>query len=683
MRSRYNRHLVVRARIVCKRGDTATLFELRPTLSGMAQKDLQPSKRFACGWLALGVGLSFSAFAKAQSDVVPTVPLQTAVRAADVERAEEAYLTGARLIAEKDLPAAQAAFTKATKLNPAKPNYEMALNLTRTHRVNELVQSAAKARMLGDSRRADGLLDEAKGIDPQNEELLEHSLGGQNGLQSSTPKATFTPVRDPVYAPPIEVQPTPGPKDVDLRGDAKTVITQTAQAYGLKVAFDASVDEGAPVQLRFNMPASPYDRTMPLLLKMSHTFAVAMDARTLLVAKDTQENRARLVRQVEEAIYVPGSTAEELNELTNIVKNVFDVKQVVIAANGTMIVRAPETTLGALNETLDDLIDGAAEVVIEVRLISVDKTSTVNTGLSTPTSVSAFNAYSEASSIVSSNSSLVNTLISSGGYTPTGNVFTDTVAEALLLVLSGAVTDAKLTGLFAVFGNGIASATGLSLGSGATLNFGLSQSDTQALDDVTVRVGDRQTTTLKIGEKYPITTATYSSGVSSATSSALAGVSINGVSASTLLNQYLGSSAATTIPQVQYEDLGLTLKATPTVLKSGMVDMKIELKVEALEGGSLNNIPILTSEVFTSDLTTPDGTTAVMLSDLSSTESAAISGLPGLGDLPGFQESAANDVREANRSELVLLITPHVVRHRKDLVASRRIPFETSVPQEF
>ena len=608
----------------------------------------QSKKRFAGAWLALGATLCVPAAAKAQgSDGSATPALRATIRPADAEKAEEAYLAGARLIAEKDLAGAQAAFAKAAKLNPTRPNYEMALTLTRSHRVNELVQNAAKARMLGDARQADVLLAEAKSIDPQNEEVLEHTIGGWDGLQSShqsaAPRATFTPMHDPLYAPPIEVQPAPGPKDVDLRGDAKTVITQTAQAYGLKVAFDASADEGPVAQLRFNMAASPYDRTMPLLLKMAHMFAVPVDKKTLLVAKDTQENRARLVRQLEETIYVPGSTTEQLNELTNIVKNVFDVKQVAIgASSGTMLVRAPETTLSALNETLDDLIDGAAEVMLELRLISVDKTSTVNTGISTPTSVNAFNAYSEAKSIVSANSTLVSTLISSGAYTPTGNVFTDTVTEALLLVLSGAVTDAKLTGLFAVFGNGIASATGLSLGSGATLNFGLTQGDTQALDDVTVRVGDRQTTTLKIGEKYPIVTATYSSGVSSATSSALAGVSINGVSASSLLNQYLGSSAATTIPQVQYEDLGLTLKATPTVLKSGMVDMKIELKVEALQGGSLNNIPILTSEVFSSDLTTPDGTTAVMLSDLSSTESAAISGLPGLGDLPGFQESAAD-----------------------------------------
>jgi general secretion pathway protein D len=653
----------------------------------VSRKDLKSGKHFAGGWplLALGAGLCASGIASGQSSDASGSPALTAVvRPANAAKAEEAYLAGARLLEQKDLAGAQDAFAKAAKLDPARPNYTMALNLTREHRVNELVQSAAKARMLGDDKQADNLLAEAKSVDPNNEEVLEHQIGGQNGLQSEAPKATFTPVKDPLYALPIKLQPAAGPKDVDLRGDAKTVITQAALAYGIKAIFDSSANEGAQAQVRFNMPASPYDRTMPLLLKMTHTFSAPVDAKTILIAKDTQEDRARLVRQLEETIYVPGSTKEQLNELTNIAKNVFDVKQIAIGeGSGTMMVRAPETTLSALNETLEDLIDGASEVVIEVKLISVDKTSTINTGLSTPTSVHAFNVYSEASSIVSANSSLVSTLISSGGYTPTGNVFTDTVAEALLLVLSGAATDANLTGLFAVFGNGIASATGLSLGSGATFNFGLTQADTQALDDVTVRVGDRQTTTLKIGEKYPIVTATYSSGISSATSSALAGVSINGVSASSLLNQYLGSSAATTIPQVQYEDLGLTLKATPTVLSSGMVDMKIELKVEALEGASLNNIPILTSEAFTSDLTTPDGTTAVMLSDLSSTQSASISGLPGLGDLPGFQQSAADDMRQTDRSELVLLITPHVVRHRKDLLASRRIPFETSVPQEF
>ena len=54
-----------------------------------------------------------------------------------------------------------------------------------------------------------------------------------------------------------------------------------------------------------------------------------------------------------------------------------------------------------------------------------------------------------------------------------------------------------------------------------------------------------------------------------------------------------------------------------------------------------------------------------MLSDLSRTESAAIAGIPGLADLPGFRQSVADTLAETDSSELVLLVTPHVVKTRK------------------
>ena len=610
---------------------------------------------------------------------------QTLTGPTEAKKAEEAYVAGARLLERNDLAGAQADFARAAQLDPAHPEYNQAFMLTREHRVSELVQHAAKARIAGQPDEATLLLAEAKALDPASDLVLEHTATGQTGTSQASPKAQIK-LADPLaFAGAIEVRPNPGKLDFDLRGDAKQVATQVAAGFGIKVVLDSSDTAEAQTQapLRFTLQQATYAQAMPTLLKMGHLFGVAVDRKLLLVARDTQENRARLERQVEETIYVPASTPEQLNELTNVIKNVFDVKQVVVgASSGSILVRAPAATLKALNETLEDLIDGAAEVVLEIKLVSIDKSRTVNTGTQTPTSAGAFSVYGEAASIVSANQQLVQTLISSGGYVPTGNTATDILNEALYLILSGAVQDAKLAGLIAIVGNGLTT-TGLFLGSGATVNFALNTSDVRALDDLTVRVGDRQATTLRVGEKYPITTATYSSGVSNATRSALSGVTINGVSASQLLNQFLGSSGASTIPQVQYEDLGITLKTTPAVLRSGLVDIKIELKIEALTGQSANNIPVLTSRDFVSDITIADGASAVMLSDLSRTESAAISGLPLLSELPGFQQSAADDLRERATSELMLLVTPHVVRHRKNLTASRRIPFSTSVPQEF
>ncbi len=639
---------------------------------------------------ALLCSLTLVACASAQQQE-PAAPAAPKIKVSDRERAEQAYLSGARMLDRQDLAGAQAEFERATKLDPTHRDYGLAFALTREHRIGDLVERAARARMTNHPDQAETLLAEARLIDPTNERVLEHTAAtaaaagtGTVPLQTaSTAKTSFRLNPQVLYAAPIEIAPDPARHSLHLRGDARQAIEQAATTFGIHATLDDSVAAEPLPPLRFDLDETTYAEAMPPLLKMAHLFGVAVEPKTLLVARDTQENRARLERQVEETIYVPGSTPEQLNELTNIVKNVFDVKQIVIGqSSGTLVVRAPRPTLSVLNETLKDLIDGAAEVLLEVKLISVDRARTVNTGTQTPTSAGAFSVAGEAQSIVSANQSLVSALISSGGYVPTGNAQTDTIYEALYLVLSGAVQDAKVSGLIATAGHGL-SLTGIYLGSGATVNLSLNSSDTRALDDISVRVADRQTSTLRVGQRYPITTATYSSGVSSATSAALSGVTVNGVSASSLLNQFLGSGANQTIPQIQYEDLGITLKTTPTVLRSGLIDMKIDMKIEALTGLSANNIPVLTSRVFQSDLTVADGTSAVMISELSRTESASISGLPGLADLPGFQQTAADKLRDVASSDLVLLVTPHLIRHRAGLYASRVIPFSTSTPQEF
>ena len=101
--------------------------------------------------------------------------------------------------------------------------------------------------------------------------------------------------------------------------------------------------------------------------------------------------------------------------------------------------------------------------------------------------------------------------------------------------------------------------------------------------------------------------------------------------------------------------------------------MHLELKIEALSGSSIDNIPVLASRQFASDITVPDGDTALMISTLSKTEAVAVSGTPALGEIPGFQSLGANRTGENDTSEVVLLITPHVARRRPGNVVGPRI----------
>ena len=596
---------------------------------------------------------------------------------ANPQQAEQAYLAGARLLDGKNFAGAQAEFARAASLDATHPEYARAQELTRDERVNALVQQAARARMLQRPAEAEKLLAEAHALDPASEIVQQHTDDAASVNNTFPPASRFD--RNLNFAGPIHLTPKPGLQDLHLRGDARQVVTQLASQYGIKAVVD---DQVSGPSLRMDLEQVSYVQAMPVLFQMAHLFAVPLNATTILVAKDTQDNRAKLERQVEETVYIPGSTVEQLNELLNIVKNVYDVRQVVASPlAGSLSIRAPEATIRAVNYTLADLVDGGSEVLLRIQLISVDKTHTLNTGATTPTSAGAFSVAAEAQSLVAANQATIQAAISQGLLVlPAANSNAQNVLlEAAFLVFAAGVADARLTNLLTLVGGGL-TLFGVNYGGSAGFNLALNSSEARALDDISVRIGDRQTTTLRVGSKYPITTATYSSGLSAAQTSALAGVSINGTSASSLL---AAASSVATVPQVQFEDLGITLKTEATTLKSGLVRLKVDFKLEALTGASADGIPVLTSRNFISDITVKDGGTAVMLSDLSSTEAASVNGIPGLAELPGFQESVADRLKETDSSELVLLVTPTVVRRRSNEAASRRIVFQPSGPQDY
>ncbi len=598
-----------------------------------------------------------------------------------IKAAEDAYLDGARLLDRNDLAAAELQIAKAVRLNPDDAEYARALDIVREHRIAELVQQAGKARLLGQSATADSLLAQARAIDPQNSIVLQHTDPGPlppNFIPSlaavaGPDRTQDTPVdltgSSAVGRPGIAfsgvtvLAPTTRPQSFHLRADVQQVISRVATSYGIRTVYDSSV---TTQNLRFDLDDTTYAQAMPILLQMGHLFAVPLDPHSILIAKDTLENRQRLERLYEETIYFPGFTQEQLTELSTVIRNVFDLKQVSVQNGaGTMVVRAPESVLSAMNLTLADLVDGGSEVMLDLKLYSIDKSHTHTIGTQLPQQAGIYNVEAAAQSLVAANQSLVNQAIASG-LIPAG---ANDITIALALVSSGLVQSALLSSTFGFFGGGL-TLTGLTANPNtATFTLALNSSDVRAIEDIQLRVGDRQPAVFRIGSRYPITTSTYSFSTVSSSTTALAGLTINGVSAANLLN----SVSTSTIPQIQYEDLGLTLKATPTVQKSNNVTVHLEFKIEALAGASLNNIPVLSSRQFTGDVTIADSQTALLVSSLSKTESGAVSGLPGLGELPGFQSAFAQNTTETATSDLLILVTPHIVRRRSSIIAGPRI----------
>jgi Flp pilus assembly secretin CpaC len=573
--------------------------------------------------------------------------------------AEDAYIAGARLLEHHDTAGAESKFARAVALAPDNGVYLMALASVREGHLTELVQSAGKARLLGQVSQAETLLAQARAIDPSNPIVAQHPIPGS---ASASNKIHSWIVDGPRIAGPIELKPTLGKKNFSIRSTIPEVARQVATAFGLKATLDSSVSNK---QIRFDLEDVTYPEAMHALSEMGNLLVVPLTSTSVLIAKDDQENRTKFEHLIQETIYAAGMTNEQIAEISNMIKSVFEVRQISVENSfGSLVVRAPEATVKALNAILADLLDGGSEVMIELKLYSVARTKNVNIGATVPNQGGAYNVESAAAQLVQANQTAVNQAIAQG-LIPANS---SNIEIAAALIESGLATSTLLTNSLAFIGGGLTS-TGLYSSTTATLNLALNSSDTRALDDIQLRVGERQSATFRAGSKYPITQSTYSTTAPTAVTSALAGASVNGVSVASLL----GSATTSTIPQVQYEDLGVTLKATPTVQKSGLISVHLELKIESLAGGTVDNIPILDSNQLTSDVTVPDGGTAFLVSNMTKNEAAAVTGIPGLSELPGFQNSPEAE-KTTNVAQLLMVLTPHLVRKRLTAGAGPAIP---------
>jgi hypothetical protein len=380
---------------------------------------------------------------------------------------------------------------------------------------------------------------------------------------------------------------------------------------------------------------------------------VPLDAHRALVAHDTVDLRRQFVRQEYETIYLPGLTATELTDVSNIAKNVFDVVQVTPnAAAGTVSLRAPLKTLNTFNETVRQIMEGHSQVMLEVRLIQIAHLNERNTGIHPPQSITAFNVYAEEQSILNSNQSLVQQIISNGLAAPG-----DTLAILGILLASGQVSGGALTNGVALFGGGLTQSA-LAPGT-ATANFNLNSSDSRELDMLQLRLGDGEAGTVRSGTRYPIQTSSFS-GLSGSIPSipGLTGVGTSSSLAGLLAN--LGGSVPN-VPQVEYQDLGMTLKATPRVIRNNDVALTIDLKIDALAGSSINGNPILNNRVYSGVVTLRQGEGVVVVSDLDKQQSLAISGVPGFSEIPGLNDVTGKD-NQKSYATLLIVITPHVIR---------------------
>ena len=606
-----------------------------------------PSKLsiWAAGLLAALVGVSFALADERPPDAPLTcrngVPGGVSCIATKQDRkdAQEAFKRGVKLHDHQRFEEALAQFDAATRLVPQNPQYLTAREVLRSklvfdhiQRGNTLMLEEARARAAVEFRAA---LD----LDPENQFAQERLQDATQQLSHSLP-----PVAPGRWAESEEVhlEPTNDLATFHFSGDVKTLFTELAAAYKINVQFDNSESSVQQRQVRFNIDNVDFFTALNLACRVSKTMWTPLGSHQMLVLADTKENHNQYDRvSLRRFILPPHSTPQEATDLVNTMRQILELKSISTGqTSNTVEVRGPREAVDACARMLDHLSNQKPQVMIDVRVYQISNMLTHNFGVHIPNTFNLYNIPAAALAGLGSQNiqNLINQLIASGGINQAGS----TSLAGLLSQLTGQ-QNSIFSQPLATFGGGL-TFFGLSLDQ-LSAQLAVNESWVRTLDDVSLRAGQGTDATLHLGQKYPILNASYAP-----------------IYNSPQISQVLGNqSYIPPIPSVSYEDLGLNLKVTPTVHGDGAVSLKLELQVRSLTGQSTNGVPVISNREYKASVNLQDGEPAFVAGEISQTDVKSMSGIPGLGYIPGINKAMVSNTLEHDYDELMIAITPHVV----------------------
>lgn len=172
------------------------------------------------------------------------------------------------------------------------------------------------------------------------------------------------------------------------------------------------------------------------------------------------------------------------------------------------------------------------------------------------------------------------------------------------------------------------------------LVFNSTDGDVNLLANPRIRVKNKETAKIHIGEKVPVFTAS---------------VAANGVASQT----------------VQYIDAGLKLEVEPTISSTDDVSIKINLNVGSIgdkivaTSGSSQSIAFRVGTRLTStQLRLHDGETQILAGLIDDQDRKTINGIPGISKIPLLGKLFSNQTDDKVKTEIILSITPHIIRQR-------------------
>jgi len=411
---------------------------------------------------------------------------------------------------------------------------------------------------------------------------------------------------------PVELAPISNvPITVKLTENSSVIYQTVGQLAGINVLLDP---EYTPRRVKVELTGVSLQEALEVIALESKTFWRPVTPNTIFVAQDTPAKRKELEQSVLKTFYLSNlSQPTELQDVVNAIRAVLDVQRVQqLLSQNALVVRGTPDQIALAQKLVDDLDKARPEVLIDVAVMQISKDKKKQYGINPPTTASV---------------QLQSNLTSTPTTTGTTGTTTTTTSTGNGLNLNN-LANLNATNFAVTI-------------PAASLSAMMSDSDTRLIQNPQVRALDGQKASLKIGERVPVATGSFQPG-------------IGGVGINPLVNT-----------QFQYLDVGVNIEITPHVHAGGEVTLKLTMDISAVTDhtniGGIDQ-PIIGQRKVENEIRLRDGEVNLLGGMMDNTETRALSGIPGLAQIPLLKYLFGQTNTEKSEDEIVFAIVPHIIR---------------------
>ncbi len=513
---------------------------------------------------------------------------------------------------------AVARLTRALQKDPDNIKFRIALENARVRASQQHAVAGRRHLAAGELERAGEELQIASNFDPGNEALGNELAAVKDRIRQRDEEkrrlSDFSSMksRAQAYSPvPVLSPRSTAPITLNFPNQSlEKVFEALGKIAGINILFDPDFRDK---QVRVLLSGVSFQEALEQLTLAHRLFYKVLDRNTLIIVPESQAKRRVYDDVLLRTFYIQDADVKEIEAL---VKTMLGA-QAKVASNATLgainVVGTPDEL--AVAERIIDANDKArGEVMVQVEIMEVNRNRLKDYGI-------ALSNYTAS-------------VILAPTQDPEANQTLTNVRAHLLssLNLSDFVVNIPNTLLTRFIQN---------------------DSNVRILASPRLRAAEGKKTSLKIGTEVPVPVTTFTS------------VAANP-------NQPGNFAPATSF---QYRNVGVNLELTPRVTAGGDITLEVAAEFSLLGTPTLVGdllLPTFLTRNVNGVLRARDGETILVGGLLQDRETEALSGMLGLQSVPILNKILGNTVRSKEQTEILISLTPHLVRGPRIMEADMR-----------